>query len=85
MLKAIVWCTRKDVVTSPKLFQISKPLELWRINYSHTQWVEFNVAMNWITEHLQTAIRDNIIQTIAMKTFEAKNSNEPLHRQKALE
>ena len=53
MFKAVVRRTRKDEITSAKLFEISQALKLWRVNDSNAQWVQLNVAMNRVIENLQ--------------------------------
>ena len=35
-----------------KLFDVTKPLKLWSVNDFHQQWVELNVPVDRIIDHL---------------------------------
>ncbi len=55
MFKSVVAATRENIVGSTKLFDVSQSLELWGVDYPHTQRVNFNVAVDRVIENLKTA------------------------------
>jgi len=52
MLKAVVRSSRKYVIGRSKLFQVAKSLKLWCVDDSHTQWMHFNMTVDWVVENL---------------------------------
>lgn len=53
MFKSIVTCTRINEIGPSELFNGPKSLELRSVDNFHTEWINFNVAMNRIVEYLQ--------------------------------
>lgn len=53
MLEAIVWRSREDIVAAPQLLDVSKPLELRRVDDSDKEGVELNMAMDRIIKYLE--------------------------------
>ena len=53
VFKSVVGSARVDKVARAELFNESKALELWCVDDSHTQWVELDVTVDRVIEHLK--------------------------------
>ena len=52
VLESVVCRSREHPIASPELFDVPQPLELRGVNDLHHQWVELDVAVDRVIEHL---------------------------------
>ena len=56
VLEARVHGARVHVVERPELFQVPQALHLRRVDDTHKQGMQLNVAMDAVTEHLESKV-----------------------------